>query len=106
MKQEPNKYQKRVQYIQFVPNVADMFEKSSILMHGLANLICDYTKYRMSFLEKEVCNYIPDIRKLGIEDIDEKELYKLIGLTQNEIKLFDKNNIINDDVNSQTDEKK
>jgi hypothetical protein len=31
-------------------------------------------------------------------------LYKLIGLTQDVIKLFDKNNIINDDMNSQTDE--
>ncbi len=31
-------------------------------------------------------------------------MYKLIGLTQDEIKLFDKNNIINDDMNSQTDE--
>lgn len=32
-------------------------------------------------------------------------MYKLIGLTQDEIKLFDKNNIINDDINSKTDEK-
>ena len=39
----------------------------------------------MSFLEKEVCNYIPDIRKLGIEDITEDEFYKLIGLTRQEI---------------------
>ena len=44
----------------------------------------------MSFLEKEVCNYIPDIRKIGIKDIDETQFYKLIGLTQDEIKLFDK----------------
>ena len=75
-----------------------------IMKFKISNLICDYTKYRMSFLEKEVCNYIPDIRKLGIKDIDEKQFYKLIGLTQDEIKLFDKNNIINDDMNSQTDE--
>ena len=39
----------------------------------------------MSFLEKEVCNYIPDIRKLGITDITEDEFYKLIGLTRQEI---------------------
>ncbi len=39
----------------------------------------------MSFLEKEVCNYIPDIRKLGIADITEEDFYKLIGLTSNEI---------------------
>ena len=43
-----------------------------------------------------------DICKLGIEDIDEKQFYKLIGLTQDKIKLFDKNNIIND-VNSHID---
>ena len=52
---------------------------------GISNIICDYTKYRMSFLEKEVCNYIPDIRKLGITDITEDEFYKLIGLTRQEI---------------------
>ena len=56
-----------------------------IMNFGISNILCDYTKYRMSFLEKEVCNYIPDIRKLGIEDITEDEFYKLIGLTQQEI---------------------
>ena len=64
-----------------------------IMNFGISNMICDYTKYRMSFLEKEVCNYIPDIRKLDMKDIDEKQFYKLIGLTQDEIKLFDKNNL-------------
>lgn len=47
--------------------------------------MCDYTKYRMSFLEKEVYNYIPDIRKLGIEDINELDFYKLIELIEDEI---------------------
>ena len=56
-----------------------------IMNFGISNIICDYTKYRMSFLEKEVCNYIPDIRKLGITDITEDEFYKLIGLTRQEI---------------------
>lgn len=56
-----------------------------IMNFGISNIICDYTKYRMSFLEKEVCNYIPDIRKLGIMDITEDEFYKLIGLTRQEI---------------------
>jgi len=56
-----------------------------IMNFGISNILCDYTKYRMSFLEKEVCNYIPDIRKLGIADITEDEFYKLIGLTQQEI---------------------
>jgi len=56
-----------------------------IMNFGISNILCDYTKYRMSFLEKEVCNYIPDIRKLGIADITEDEFYKLIGLTHQEI---------------------
>ncbi len=47
----------------------------------ISKILCDYTKYRMSFLEKEVCNYIPDLRKLGIDDIIEDAFYKLIGLT-------------------------
>ena len=53
----------------------------------------------MSFLEKEVCNYLPDIRKLGLDDVDEKQFYKLIGLTHDEINTFDKNNIINNITN-------
>ena len=56
-----------------------------IMNFAICNIICDYTKYRMSFLEKEVCNYIPDIRKLGIVDITEDEFYKLLGLTRQEI---------------------
>ena len=50
-----------------------------IMNFEISHIICDYTKYRMSFLEKEVCNYIPDIRKLGINDITEDEFYKLFG---------------------------
>jgi hypothetical protein len=61
-----------------------------IMKFDISNVICDYTKYRMSFLEKEVCSYIPDIRKLKIKDIDEQKFYKLIGLTKDEIKLFNK----------------
>lgn len=56
-----------------------------IMNFEISHIICDYTKYRMSFLEKEVCNYIPDIRKLGINDITEDEFYNLIGLTRQEI---------------------
>ena len=62
-----------------------------IMKFGISGIICDYTKYRMSFLEKEVCNYIPDIRKLGITDITEDEFYKLIGLTRQEINNVKKN---------------
>ena len=70
-----------------------------MLKFKISDIISHFTKYRQDFLEKEVYTYLPDIRKLGIEDIDEKQFYKLIGLTQDEIKLFDKNN-----VNSQIDE--
>jgi hypothetical protein len=75
-----------------------------MLSYKIIDIIGHYTKYGQDFLDNEAFTYLPDIRKLGIEDIDEKKLYKLIGLTQDEIKLFDKNNIINDDMNSQTDE--
>ena len=57
-----------------------------ILNFKVAKIICDYTKYRMSFVEKEVCDYIRDIRKLGFDDITEDEFYELLGLTQEEIK--------------------
>jgi hypothetical protein len=56
-----------------------------LMNFGFANIICDYTKYRMSFLDNEVCNYIPDIRKLGIQDITEDEFYILVGFTRQEI---------------------
>ena len=59
-----------------------------IMNFKISNILCDYTKYRMSFLEKEVCNYLPDIRKLGIADITEDEFYELIGLTHQEINLI------------------
>ena len=48
-----------------------------IMNFGISNMICDYTKYRMSFLEKEVCNYIPDIRKLDIKVLLIKMFYLL-----------------------------
>ena len=57
----------------------------------ISQIISDYTKYRMSFLEKETCKYIPDIRKLGIKDITEKQFYKLIGLTEEEIEVIENN---------------
>lgn len=75
-----------------------------MLGYKIIDIIGHYTKYGQDFLDNEAFTYLPDIRKLGIEDIDEKQFYKLIGLTQDEIKLFDKKNIINYDVNSLTDE--
>ena len=55
-----------------------------MLSFKVSVLISDYLKYRQSFLEKDVFSYLPDIRKLGIEDIDEEEFYNLIGLTRQE----------------------
>ena len=64
-------------------------------------MISHYTKYRQDFLEKEVYNYLPDIRKLGAisTDITEDEFYKLIGLTRAEI-----NQIKNPTINEVADE--
>lgn len=56
-----------------------------MLEFKISTVISDYTKYRMSFLDNEALKYIPDIRKLGIQDITEDEFYKLIGLTRQEI---------------------
>jgi hypothetical protein len=74
-----------------------------ILRFDISNILCDYTKYRMSFLEKEVCNYIPDIRKLGIADITEDDFYKKIGFTQKEIQQI-KNQPSNEALDAAADE--
>jgi hypothetical protein len=56
-----------------------------LLSFKISDMISHFTKYRQDFLEKEVYTYLPDIRKLGINDITEDEFYKLIGLTKQEI---------------------
>ena len=56
-----------------------------ILEFNITIVISDFLKYSQSFLDKEAFKYIPDIRKLGINDITEDEFYKLIGLTRQEI---------------------
>jgi len=56
-----------------------------LLSFKISDIISHFTKYRQDFLEKEVYTYLPDIRKLGIADITENALYKLIGLTHQEI---------------------
>jgi len=76
-----------------------------MLKFKISEIVCDYTKYRMSFLDKEVWNYLPDIRKLEIDDIDETKFYKMIGLTKDEMKLFDKSNV-NDVVKTKTQKPK
>ena len=57
------------------------------------DIIGHYTKYGQDFLDKDAFRYIPDIRKLDINDIDENKFYELVGLTQDEIKLFYTNDI-------------
>ena len=56
-----------------------------ILDFNIINIIGHYTKYGQDFLDNESFKYIPDIRKLGINDITEDDFYKLIGLTTQEI---------------------
>jgi len=62
-----------------------------MLNYKIIDIIGHYTKYGQDFLDTEAFTYLPDIRKLDIEDINEKQFYKLIRLTQDEIKLFYKN---------------
>ena len=56
-----------------------------MLDYRIINIIGHYTKYGQDFLDNEAFKYLPDIRKLGIDDITEDEFYKLIGLTRQEI---------------------
>ena len=56
-----------------------------ILNFKIINIIGHFTKYGQDFLDNEAFTYLPDIRKLGIQDITEDEFYKLIGFTRQEI---------------------
>ena len=56
-----------------------------MLNFKIINIIGHYTKYGQDFLDNEAFKYLPDIRKLGVDDITENEFYKLIGLTLQEI---------------------
>lgn len=56
----------------------------------ISNIISHFIKYRQDFLEKESLNYIPDIRKLNINDITETDFYKMLKLTEEEIDLVNK----------------
>jgi len=59
-----------------------------LLKFKLSNIIAHYTKYRQDFLEKDTIEYIPDLQKIGINDITENEFYTLIGMTQDEINML------------------
>ena len=59
-----------------------------IFTFKITDIIVNCCKYRQNFLEKEAFSFIPDIRKLGINDITEEDFYKLIELTDDEIELI------------------
>ena len=61
-----------------------------MLGYKIIDIIGHYTKYGQDFLDNEAFTYLPDIRKLGLIDIDENEFYKLIGLTIEEINHINK----------------
>lgn len=44
------------------------------------------TKYHMCLLNREIGKFIPDLSKMGIDDIEEDAFYDLIGLTDAEKK--------------------
>jgi hypothetical protein len=56
-----------------------------MLDFNIINIIGHYTKYGQDFLDNEAFKYLPDIRKLGINDIAEDDFYNLIGLTRQEM---------------------
>jgi|688.fasta_scaffold00943_43 hypothetical protein len=60
-----------------------------ILNFKLSNIIVNNIKYGQSFLDNDSFKFIPDIRKINIDNIDELEFYKLIGLTYEEVNSFD-----------------
>ena len=60
-----------------------------IFSFNIIDIICNYSKYGQDFLDNDAFTYIPDLRKLGFDDdITEKDFYKIIGFTQDEIQLF------------------
>ena len=71
----------------------------------IINIITHFTKYTQDFLDKEAFKYIPDIRKLNIDNIEELDFYKLIGLADEEIKLFKNTQVpvSNDEDNSDSE---
>lgn len=53
-----------------------------ILGFKISSVVGEYTKYHMAFLDDEAFTYIPDLRKMGIQDITEDEFYKMV-MTEN-----------------------
>ena len=42
----------------------------------------------MGFMDSEFFKFIPDLRKLNYDDIDENVFYKLINLSDNELEVI------------------
>jgi hypothetical protein len=61
---------------------------NKIFNFKICTIISSFTRYRQHFLDKDVFTYIPDIRKLNINDINEQDFYKLLKLTNDEINLI------------------
>lgn len=59
-----------------------------LLSFSIFNIVCHCTKYGQDFVCKVIFEYIPDIRKLNIEDITEEQFYKMIKLTAEEIHMI------------------
>lgn len=57
-----------------------------VLNFEIMNIIGHYTKYGQDFLDNDAFTYLPDLRKLGINDIIESNFYKLLELTPDELK--------------------
>lgn len=51
---------------------------NELLQFKITNIICHFSKYGQNFLDNEAFMFIPDIRKLGFNDITEDEFYELI----------------------------
>jgi hypothetical protein len=72
-----------------------------LLNFKIINIIGHYTKYGQDFLDNDAFKYLPDIRKLAINDIDENKFYKLVGFTEDEIKIITNEKINIEDNNSE-----
>jgi len=52
----------------------------------LIQILSQTTKYHMTLLNREIGKFIPDLSKMGFDDIEEDAFYDLIGLTEAEKK--------------------
>jgi hypothetical protein len=61
----------------------------------IGHIVSHYTKYGQDFLDKDAFEYLPDVRNIPIEilpEVTDKNLYKLLKLTKDEIKLIETTN--------------